>query len=74
MTASGLWAIWKELDQAFARSCRTLLIDANFNASIREERRYAGLFEKHVTMTVGLPLLIDSVEKVGSSVGVMLFG
>ncbi len=63
MTASGLWAIWKELDQAFARSCRTLLIDANFNASIREERRYAGLFEKHVTMTVGLPLLIILDER-----------
>ncbi len=58
VTASGLWAIWKELDQAFIRSGRSLLIDANFNASIREERRYAGLFAKHVTMTIGLPLLI----------------
>ena len=56
--APGLWAIWKELDRAFARSGRTLLIDTDFNASIREERRYAGLFKRHVVMTVGLPLLI----------------
>ena len=56
--APGLWAIWKELDDAFTRSGRTLLIDTNFNASIMEESRYAGLFKQHVTMTVGLPLLI----------------
>ena len=56
--APGLWAIWKELDRDFARSGRTLLIDDNFNASIMEESRYAGLFRQHVTMTVGLPLLI----------------
>ncbi len=56
--APGLWLIWRELDRAFTRSGRTLLIDADFNASIREESRYAGLFKQHVTMTVGLPLLI----------------
>jgi hypothetical protein len=56
--APGLWVIWKELDRALARSGRTLLIDDHFNASIREERRYAGLFKRHVVMTVGLPLLI----------------
>src|SRR5215475_3201460 len=28
--APGLWAIWKELDPAFIRSGRTLLIDTNF--------------------------------------------
>ena len=56
--APGLWLIWEELDRAFARSGRTLLIDANFNASIMEESRYAGLFKQHVTMTVGLPMLI----------------
>jgi Zn-dependent protease with chaperone function len=61
--APGLWVIWKELDRAFTRSSRTLLIDANFNASIREERRYAGLFKQHVTMTVGLPLLIILDER-----------
>jgi hypothetical protein len=61
--APGLWAIWKELDRAFARSGHTLLIDTNFNASIREERRYAGLFKPHVTMTVGLPLLIILDER-----------
>jgi Zn-dependent protease with chaperone function len=56
--APGLWVIWKELDRAFVRSGRTLLINADFNASIREERRYAGLFKQQITMTVGLPLLI----------------
>lgn len=62
-TAPGLWMIWKELDHAFARSGRILLIDADFNASIREEKRYAGLFRQHVTMTVGLPLLIVLDER-----------
>jgi hypothetical protein len=62
-TAPGLWLIWKELDRAFTRSGRTLLIDADFNASIREERRYAGLFKRHVIMTVGLPLLIILDER-----------
>jgi hypothetical protein len=57
-TAPGLWAIWKEFDRAFAQPGRTLLVDANFNASIGEQRRYAGLFQQHLTMTIGLPLLI----------------
>ncbi|MBC9879842.1 M48 family metalloprotease [Bradyrhizobium sp. INPA01-394B] len=57
-TAPGLWAIWKELDPSFVRSRRTLLIDTRFNASIGEVSRYAGLFGQHVTMTVGLPMLI----------------
>jgi len=61
--APGLWAIWKELDPAFARSRRTLMIDDDFNASITEESRYAGLFRQHVTMTVGLPLLIVLDER-----------
>jgi Zn-dependent protease with chaperone function len=61
--APGLWLIWKELDRAFTRSGRTLLIDTNFNASIGEESRYAGLFRQHVTMTVGLPLLIILDER-----------
>jgi hypothetical protein len=61
--APGLWAIWKELDRAFTRSGRTLLIDTEFNASIREESRYAGLFRQHVTMTVGMPLLIVLDER-----------
>lgn len=55
--APGLWAIWKELDRAFARSGRTLTIDDSFNASIMEQSRYAGLFRQHVTLNVGLPLL-----------------
>jgi Zn-dependent protease with chaperone function len=56
--APGLWAIWKELDRGFARPRRTLTINDKFNASIMEQSRYAGLFAQHVTMTVGLPLLI----------------
>jgi len=39
------------------------MIDDSFNASIMEESRYAGLFEQHVTMTVGLPLLIVLDER-----------
>jgi Zn-dependent protease with chaperone function len=61
--APGLWSIWSELDPAFARADRTLAIDANFNASILEESRYAGLFKQHVTMTIGLPLLIILDER-----------
>jgi Zn-dependent protease with chaperone function len=61
--APGLWAIWKELDRAFPRSGRTLLIDNEYNAWIREERRYAGLFGQHITMAVGLPLLIVMDER-----------
>jgi hypothetical protein len=61
--AQGLWGIWRELDRTFTRSGRTLLIDTNFNASISEESRYAGLFRQHVTMTVGLPLLIVLDER-----------
>jgi hypothetical protein len=61
--ASGLWAMWKELDRNFVRSRRTLLIDTNFNASIGEVSRCAGLFGQHVTMTVGLPLLIVLDER-----------
>lgn len=57
-TAPGLWAMWTELDRNFARSRRTLLINTDFNASIGEVSRYAGLFGQHVTMTVGLPMLI----------------
>jgi hypothetical protein len=61
--APGLWVIWEQLDRAFARSRRTLMIDDNFNASITEESRYAGLFGQLVTMTVGLPLLIMLDER-----------
>jgi Zn-dependent protease with chaperone function len=57
-TAPGLWAMWKELDPTFVRSRRTLLINTDYNASISEVNRYAGLFGQHVTMTVGLPMLI----------------
>jgi Zn-dependent protease with chaperone function len=62
-SAPGLWAIWKELDRAFARSRRTLTIDDSFNASIMEHSRYAGVFERNVTMTVGLPLLVILDER-----------
>jgi hypothetical protein len=57
-TAPGLWAAWNELDPGFVRSNRSLLINTDFNASIGEVSRYAGLVGRHVTMTVGLPLLI----------------
>lgn len=57
-TAPGLWAVWKELDRGFVGSNRTLLVNTDFNASISEESRYAGVFGQHVTMTVGLPLLM----------------
>jgi Zn-dependent protease with chaperone function len=61
--APGLWTIWKELDPAFSRSGRTLRIDDDFNAWIREESRYAGLYGRHITMGVGLPLLIIMDER-----------
>ncbi|UWU76363.1 M48 family metalloprotease [Bradyrhizobium huanghuaihaiense] len=61
--APGLWAMWRELDRNFARSRRTLLINTEFNASIGEVSRYAGLFGQHVTMTVGLPMLIVLDER-----------
>lgn len=63
VAAPGLWAIWQEFERDFTRSGRTLRIDANFNASIGEESRYAGLFKRHVTMTVGLPLLMILDER-----------
>ncbi|EJN16224.1 Zn-dependent protease with chaperone function [Bradyrhizobium sp. YR681] len=61
--APGLWAAWKELDPDFVRSNRSLRIDTDFNASIGEVSRYAGLFGRQVTMTVGLPLLIVLDER-----------
>src|SRR6202049_3954328 len=42
--APGLWSMWQELDPAFSQSGRTLRIDREFNASIREERQFLGLF------------------------------
>jgi hypothetical protein len=62
-TAPGLWAAWKELDPGFVRSNRSLRIDTDFNASIGEVSRYAGLFGRQVTMTIGLPLLIVMDER-----------
>jgi len=61
--APGLWLIWKELDGAFTRSGRTLLIDTNFNASIMKRADTPGYSGKHVTMAVGLPLLIILDER-----------
>ena len=61
--AAGLWRMWQELDPGFARRNRTLRIDANFNASIREARGYLGIFQRQVTMTVGLPLLMILDER-----------
>jgi hypothetical protein len=61
--APGLWATWKALDPAFSRSGRTLRIDREFNASIGEERQFLGLFGRHLTMNIGLPLLIVLDER-----------
>ncbi|NPU13232.1 M48 family metalloprotease [Bradyrhizobium sp. 83012] len=62
-TAPALWRIWRELDPAFAKPRRSLRFDADFNASIGEARSYAGIFRQHVTMTVGLPLLMILDER-----------
>ena len=56
--APGLWAMWHELDAATPRSRRTLRIDPDLNASIGERRRCFGLLHRHITMTVGLSLLL----------------
>jgi Zn-dependent protease with chaperone function len=56
--APGLWAIWKELDRSSDALKRTLVIDADVNASIGEQRQFMGVFGRQVTMTIGLPLLI----------------
>jgi Zn-dependent protease with chaperone function len=61
--ASGLWALWTELDDATPRAQRTLRIDPNLNASIGERRRFFGLAYRHLTMTVGLPLLLVLDER-----------
>ncbi len=61
--APGLWAAWKDLDPGFVRSNCSLRIDTDFNASIGEVSRYAGLFGRQITMTVGLPLLIVLDER-----------
>ncbi|GLH81964.1 hypothetical protein SSBR45G_68730 [Bradyrhizobium sp. SSBR45G] len=58
-----LWRTWQEIDPAFAKPKRTLRIDGEFNASISEARGHAGLFRQHVTMTVGLPLLMILDER-----------
>ncbi|WP_257170199.1 M48 family metallopeptidase [Bradyrhizobium sp. SRS-191] len=57
-SAAALWRSWQELDSSFVKRRRTLRFDAEFNASISEVRGFAGLFGRHVTMTVGLPLLM----------------
>ncbi|BAM92774.1 conserved hypothetical protein [Bradyrhizobium oligotrophicum S58] len=61
--APHLWRIWRELDPAFAKRNRTPRTDAALNASIGETRAYAGIFGQHVTMTVGLPLLMIFDER-----------
>lgn len=60
--AARLWAMWKELDPDFARARHSLRIDSEFNASIWESR-FAGLFGRRLTMTVGLPLLMILDER-----------
>lgn len=60
--APGVWSMWRELDRRPA-SGRRLLIDADWNASIGEQRRFMGLFGRRITMTIGLPLLIVLDER-----------
>src|SRR5262245_34921132 len=62
-SAPGLWRMWNDLDDASPRSGRTLLIDAALNASISERRRFLGLFQRQLTMTIGLQLLIVLDER-----------
>jgi hypothetical protein len=61
--APGLWAMWNEFDGATPRARRTLAIDADLNVSIAEHKRYLGLVHRHLTMRVGLPLLIVLDER-----------
>jgi hypothetical protein len=61
--APGLWAMWNELDPTSAGSRRALVIDADMNASIGEQRQFMGLFSRQLTMTIGLPLLIVLDER-----------
>ncbi|MGJ4926678.1 M48 family metalloprotease [Bradyrhizobium sp. HKCCYLS2038] len=61
--APALWRIWRELDPSFAKPRRTLRVSAEFNASIGETRGFAGIFGRHITMTVGLPLLMILDER-----------
>ena len=62
-SAPGLWAIWNEFDRTSPRASRTLSIDPEHNASIAEEKQYLGLFRRHLTMTVGLTMLIALDER-----------
>ncbi len=55
--APALWATWDEI-AGEANERRLLCIDGDLNASIGERRRFAGLWGKEVTMTIGLPLLM----------------
>jgi len=66
--APGLLAMWNELDDTTPRSCRTLRIDPGLNASIGERRRYFGLAHRHLTMTVGLSLLLVLDERAARTV------
>jgi hypothetical protein len=53
--APGLWQLWDKFQNTGAR---VLAVDDDFNASIQEHRRFAGLFGRRVMMKVGLPLLL----------------
>ena len=61
--APGLWAMWNEFDGMTRHARRTLAISGDLNASIGEHRRYFGLVHRHLTMRVGLPLLIVLDER-----------
>lgn len=56
--APGLWRLWDKFNGAENGRARVLRADGALNASIQEHRRFAGLFGRTVTMTIGLPLLL----------------
>jgi len=53
--APGLWQLWDKFQNAGGR---VLAVDDDFNASIQEHRRFAGLFGRRVMMKIGLPVLL----------------
>ena len=53
--ARDLWQLWDKFQNTGGR---VLAVNDEFNASIQEHRRFAGLFGRRVLMKIGLPLLL----------------
>jgi Zn-dependent protease with chaperone function len=66
--APEIWKVWDRLSPPGRTHSRRLRIDDQMNASMSERRRFAGLFGRDVTMTLGLPLIavfdVPAVEAV----------